>query len=279
MDTKNGCSQSKNGRPRMEIDLQEFLNLYAKGYTDELIAENLSVSRSTVIRIRKEQKLQPNRKKGGRGLGKPKENESYYLQVRQLMNDPLLSRKIWSAARKVKGDNEIKDGESLAYTATIIDPYPVVPRFAPGIASVKPEEVPESAVKFIINSMKLAEAACLAGVPGKEIFQLARIIGTEDEERKDGLALAAVMSAGYVNVDARLGEVEQPLRMTARSETWDEQMSQLINSEAIKIKEIKAKFTRYRHTVWGKTGTGMRGNGGGIRSYESAVSFSGLSRI
>lgn len=60
------------GRPRAVFDAKEFQRLYLAGYPDGAIAERLAFSRPTVVRIRRQLGLAPNRYRGQRGRGKKK---------------------------------------------------------------------------------------------------------------------------------------------------------------------------------------------------------------
>ncbi len=79
---------SRCGRPTVQIDSEAFLRLYGKGLADQAVAEALGVSRSAVVRFREHLGLDPNKKKGRRGPGKPREK---FAEIRR------------SAARKSPG--------------------------------------------------------------------------------------------------------------------------------------------------------------------------------
>jgi len=259
----------KNGRPHAEFDLEKFYDLYEKGYTDKIIADYLSISRPTVINIRKARKLKSNKERGERGVGKPNENKTYYLETKRLMNHQKIAQRIWAATKEIMNGSE-------EYAATVIDPYPIVPRYLPGIASQKPEEAYISTIDFLISSGRLFESSTTAGVPGAEIFDLAEIIDTEDEDKKNEYALKAALGAGYVNIEAKLHEA-RIIPASRRNEIWDDHKDELINF--LKIKERKApKLTVYKPQVWAKTGNGKKGNGGGYQNINNAVNSSGISR-
>lgn len=261
--------KNKNGRPHAEFNLEKFYDLYEKGYTDKAIADHLSISKSTVVNIRKTRKLKPNRERGERGVGKPNGNKSYYLEVRRLMGHQKIAQKIWAATKEIMNGSE-------EYAATVIDPYPGIPQFLPGLASQKPEEAYINTIDFLINSNRLLESSVTAGVPGLEIFNLAEIIDTEDEDKKSEYALKAALGAGYVNIDAKLHEA-RIIPANRRNEIWDNHKDQLINF--LKIKERRRpKLTTYKPQMWAKTGNGKKGNGGGYQNYDNAVNFTGISR-
>ena len=264
METK----RRKNGRPQ-QFDLEKFYELYEKGYTDKTIADSLSVSRTEVLHIRKSRDLKPNKERGVRGVGKPNENKSFYRETKRLMSHPKIAQRIWAAAKEVMNGSE-------EYAATVIDPYPGIPQFLPGLASQKPEEAYINTIDFLINSNRLLESSVTAGVPGVEIFDLAKIIDTEDDSKKNEYALKAVLGAGYINIEAKYGEVEI-IPASRRNEIWDEHRDKLINF--LKIKEPKVpRLTVYKPEIWAKTGNGKKGNGGGLKNCNDAVNFTAINR-
>ena len=69
------------GRLKAEIDQDEFLLLYKKGFTDQAIAEHFCVHRSTITRRRQQMSLPPVRKRGERGPGAVQKNLPYYVET------------------------------------------------------------------------------------------------------------------------------------------------------------------------------------------------------
>lgn len=249
---------------QVKINLKLFVELYQKGFTDEMIAQKLGISRATVIRKRRELGLRPNRKRGERGPGKVSEDKSYYVEVVRLMRH--VGKEIFSAATRYLAST---GDESKAWAATVIDPGNI-PHPAPGPHAVKVEKINLTTAKFICEYERRADMANMAGVPGPAIIELARVYKTVDEETKKELAMKAVLEAGFVRVCETVKEVVK--RGTEKISEWKQIWSERIK-KACEWAPVKKEAPR----IWAfygaacesiRTGTGQLGRGGGIRNIE-----------
>lgn len=265
----------KRGRPRANVDLKLFKTLCEQGLTDEAVAENLGTSRWTVIRLRREQGIGPNRKRGERGPGKPREDSAYHLEVRRVLQHPEIARAVCDAAREFRkeGGDPVK-----SFVATGMFPAPV-PVFPPGPHTPKADRTNLTVVKRILSAEKKVEQAAAVGVPGPSIFELARVFKTASREVIKGLALQAVKEAFFVGVHQTVAAVRKMVEQ-ARFK-FEELFSKTIGrwrhteEEALAWAPVREerKVTRFAEKLRSRIRTGKRGKGGGTLNIELRLAF------
>lgn len=198
-------------RPRAVIDKDEFLLLYRKGFSDQVIAEHFCVHRSTIARKRRQMSLPPIRKRGERGPGTVQKDMPYYAEIFRLLKH--VGKYIREETRRVRceaaaqGNKEVQERlYLLSWLAAGVDPAPV-PHPVPG-KYVQDSLRPKSErVRHLLNLEYLADRAGLAGVPGPSIINLARVFKTADEKTKSELVRQAIAEAGYVGVHETVDHV------------------------------------------------------------------------
>ncbi len=267
----------KGGRPAIEIHKETFLRLYNEGLADQIIAQNLGISRQTVIRFRESMGLKPNRKRGERGPGKVREDKSYYQEVKRVMRIPEVAREIYKAAkiyRRAGGD------EATSYVATVIDPAPT-PRVIPGPWCSPADKINLTQVKYIVTVEQQAERTGIAGVPGPAVFELAEVVKTGSERLIRKLAMAAVMQAFMVGVNETVKKVTSkigPVHLSRRAlsvlrDTWERVKNQCLAWAPVQ-EESKKRFT-FRVMGERPALTGKVGRQGGRWSLEARRAFAG----
>lgn len=216
-------------RPSAVIDEGEFLSLYKKGFSDQLIAEHFCVHRSTIARKRKQMSLPPVRKRGERGPGEVQKNAPYYAETFRLLKH--VGKYIREEARKVRceaavqGDEEVQEHlHLLSWLATGVEPAPV-PHPVPGKYMKNTLRPKSEKVRQLLNLEYLAGRAGLAGVPGPSIINLARVFKTADEKTKRELVRQAIAEAGYVGVHETVDHVLEKgfTGYESWSKLWDRQ--------------------------------------------------------
>lgn len=192
------------GRPKAVIDQDEFLFLYKKGFSDQVIAEFFCVHRSTVIRKRQQMSLPPVRKRGERGPGTVHGNLPYYVETFRLLK--YLEKHIKEEAREIYSKTAIRRNEDAqahlclhSWLATGVEPVSV-PHPVPGKYAKSASRPKSEYVRHILDMEYHAAKAGLAGVPGPSIIKLAQVYKTADERTKSELARQAMAEAGYVGV-------------------------------------------------------------------------------
>jgi hypothetical protein len=192
------------GRLKAEIDQDEFLLLYKKGFTDQAIAEHFCVHRSTITRRRQQMSLPPVRKRGERGPGAVQKNLPYYVETFRLLK--YLEEYIREEARKARSEAAAQGNEEeqnhlhlRSWLATGVEPapvpHPVPEKYVKNSLMPKPEKV-----RQLLDMEYHAARAGLAGVPGPSIIKLAQVYKTADEKTKSDLIRQAIAEAGYVGV-------------------------------------------------------------------------------
>lgn len=251
----------------VDIDLDKLVEYHKKGYTDEIIAQKLGVSRATVVRRRKQLGLKANRKRGERGPGKVKEESMYFKESMRLMK--YIGGLIYQAAAEYLA----KTGdESKAWLATIVEPG-TVPHPAPGAYYKKPENTDLGAVKFICDYERKADLSGMAGVPGPAIIELAKVYKTADEETKRSLAMKAVIEAGFVNVISTVKEVIEKgtMKLEMYKQIWSQRLKDACSWAPLKVDNSHLVRTfRFKALSYGRsrTATGQLGKQGGIRNIQ-----------
>jgi hypothetical protein len=192
------------GRPKAVIDQDEFLLLYEKGFSDQVIADHFCVHRSTIARKRQQMSLSPVRKRGERGPGTVHNDLPYYVETFRLLKH--LEKHIKEEARIVRSEAAGQGNEEAqvhiylrSWLATGVEPapvpHPVPEKYAKNALRPKSENV-----RHLLDMEYHAARAGLAGVPGPAIIKLAQVYKTADERTKSDLTRQAIAEAGYVGV-------------------------------------------------------------------------------
>lgn len=267
----------KRGRPRANVDLKLFKTLCEQGLTDEAVAESLGTSRWTVIRLRREHGIAPNRKKGERGPGKPREDNAYHLEVRRVLRRPEIAHVICDAARKFRkeGGDPVK-----SFVATGMFPAPV-PVFPPGPYTTRADKTNLTVVKRILSAEKQVEQAAAVGVPGPSIFELARVFKTASREVVERLALQAVKEAFFVGVHQTVAAVRKMAEQakikleglfSKTIECWRRTEEEALAWAPVQ-KEKKLTLSRPVKERRSRIRTGKRGKGDGTLNIELRLAF------
>ncbi|RJX20352.1 MAG: hypothetical protein C4570_03840 [Ammonifex sp.] len=273
---ESGEKNVQKGRPRIKISLRAFRALCEAGLPDDAVAEALNVSRPTVVRLRQEHSISPNRRRGERGPGRARTQKTYYEETKRVLGNPKVARTLGDAAREFRksGGDEVK-----SFIATGLDPAPV-PVFLPGPYTSDPEKTNITTVKYVLKAEERAQQAAVAGVPGPAVFQLARVIKTASESVVRRLAAKAVSEAFFVGlhqtVDAVCSWVEK-LKLNLEDlfeksrERWGE-----VKEKALAwapVKEEKKPLFRFRAPSDNRVRTGKVGSGGGRQNVEARRAF------
>lgn len=269
----------KRGRPRIKVNLSSFRALCGAGLSDEAVAEALNISRPTVIRLRQEHGVSPNRKRGERGPGKARTQKTYYEETKRVLNNPEVAQVLSAAARDFRksGGDEVK-----SFISTGLDPAPV-PVFLPGPYASDPEKTNITTVKYVLKAEERARQAAVAGVPGPAVFQLARVIKTASESVVRRLALKAVAEAFFVGVHQTVDAVcswTEKLKLNLEDlfdrsrECWEE-----VKETALAwapVKKEKRPLFRFRAPSDNRARTGKAGSGGGRQNIEARRAFAAV---
>lgn len=266
----------KKGRPRIKVDLKAFKALCEAGLPDDAVAEALNISRPTVVRLRQERRISPNRRRGERGPGRARTQKTYYEEVKRVLSKPEVARTLGDAAREFR-----KNGgdEAKSFVATGLDPAPV-PVFLPGPYVSDPEKTNITTVKYILKAEERAQRAAVAGVPGPAVFQLARVIKTASKDVVRCLALKAVAEAFFVGVH----QTVEVVRKTADGlklkleDLFDRSRRgwQEVKEKALAwapVKEEKKPLFRFRTPSDNRVRTGKVGAQGGRQNIEARRAF------
>ncbi|MEW6771828.1 MAG: hypothetical protein AB1330_10645 [Bacillota bacterium] len=274
--SENSEKNVQKGRPRLKVNLKAFKALCRAGLPDEAVAEALNVSRPTVVRLRREHSISPNRRRGERGPGKARAQKTYYGEAKRVLANPDVARALGDAARDFR-----KNGgdEAKSFIATGLDPAPV-PVFVPGPYASDPEKTNITAVKYILKAEERARQAAVAGVPGPAVFQLARVIKTASKNVVRRLALKAVAEAFFVGVHQTVDAVcswAEKLKLNLQDlfdrsrRGWQE-----VKEKALAwapIQEEKKPLFRFRVPSGGRSRTGKVGSRGGRQNIRVRRAF------
>jgi len=256
--------------------MKAFRALCEAGLADEAVAEALNISRPTVVRLRQEHNISPNRKRGGRGPGKARAQKTYYEEARRVLNNPEVARAVRHAAREFRQNG---GDEAKSFIATGLDPAPV-PVFTPGPYASDPEKTNLTRVEYILEFEERVQRAAVAGVPGPAVFQLARVIKTASKEVVRSLALKAVAEAFLVGVHQTVNAV------CSWTENLKLNLEDLFEKSQARWKEVKEKalawapvkqekkpLFRFRGHSDGHGRTGKIGRGGGRQNIHTRRAF------
>lgn len=273
---ESGEKNVQKGRPRIKIRLRDFKALCEAGLPDEAVAEALNVSRPTVVRLRQEHGISPNRKRGERGPGKARTQKTYYEETKRVLNKPEVAQALSAAAREFRksGGDEVK-----SFIATGLDPAPI-PVFLPGPYVSDPEKTNITTVKYVLKAEEHAQRAAAAGVPGPAVFQLARVVKTASEGVVRRLALKAVSEAFFVGVHQTVEMVQKTvdgLKLRLEDlfdrfrESWRETKEKALAWPP--VQEEKKPFFRFRAPSDNRSRTGKIGSQGGRQNVQSRRAF------
>lgn len=256
-----------------EDQVKKLLDLHGMGYSDIDIAERLGVSRYVVMRYRKTAGLPANRARGDRGLGKPKDNESYYLYTQRVLKNHLIADAMRKAIAKLLHLGRITF--ESAFVAMGMEParliHPQLPRFAQD-----PEKMTFPAGEKIARVEQYIERSGLAGVPGPGIMELAKVVKTNDEKAKEYWAEQAVLESGLVTATATVSMIDNcvvlPTPVQRFIEKWRQEIEQVreFTRNRMPVKKIARGFTRIREYISSRTGKKGR-QGGTINIAERAA--------
>lgn len=274
--SENSEKNVRKGRPRLKVDLKAFKALCEAGFADDAVAEALGVSRPTVVRLRQEHNISPNRKRGGRGPGRVRAKKTYYGEVRRVLSNPEIARALSDAARSFR-----KSGgdETKSFIATGLDPAPILRVFVPSSYS-DPKKMDITAVKRILKTEERAQQAAVAGVPGPPVFQLARVIKTASENVVRRLAMKAVAEAFFVGVHETVDAVcswTEKLKLNLEDlfdrsrRGWQE-----VKEKALAwapVQEEKKPLFRLRAFMGSRPRTGKAGSRGGTQNIQARRAF------
>lgn len=274
--SENSEKNVQKGRPRLKVNLKAFKALCRAGLPDEAVAEALNVSRPTVVRLRREHSISPNRKRGERGPGKARAQKTYYGEAKRVLANPDVARALGDAARDFRRSG---GDEAKSFIATGLDPAPV-PVFVPGPYAPDPEKTNITTVKYVLRAEEHAQQAAVAGVPGPAVFQLARVIKTASKDVVRRLALKAVAEAFFVGVHQTVDAVcswAEKLKLNLQDlfdrsrRGWQE-----IKEKALAwapVQEEKRPFFRFRASADNRTRTGKVGDQGGRQNIQARRAF------
>lgn len=252
------------GRPKNQVDLAKIRELHAKGYPDGEIAARMGLSRAAVVRARKEMGLAANRKRGERGPGMPKADETYARCAERLLKHlGAVRKKAWEMYFQGK------IGISTAIAATYM-PASKVPHPAPLPYAGKAENTTRGAAEKAVQYECRAAFANIAGVPGTAILTLARVYKTASPAEIDRLAEEAVLEAGYIGAEAKVRDVEKGVvRPVPLKQIADLKLERLVDAAnwapGGKLRK-KRKFSG--RTKAGVQKSGKKGKQGGIQDIE-----------
>lgn len=264
-------------RPKKEIDFLKFDQLYAGGYTDAMIARELGVDRSTVVRRRQALGLPANRKRGQRGPS-VRDSEPYWLAVKRSI------KYVWNyiidAARQYYKETGDFERYFICY---ILEPRPMY-HGAPGPHAPDPARMNFTSAKRIVDFEQTMEMTSMAGVPGPAVLELAKVYKSADEETCQRLARQAVETAGLVNCYATVSEVKELINPKDFFRYWKEQLNQAFSWVPYKqwerVKTFR-KAARVKERVKEAVNSvipgraGKRGKGGGITSIHNYCAYQG----
>lgn len=256
---------------------KNLLDLHAKGYTDGEIAGRIGVSRYAVMRYRKAHSLKGNCRPGDRGLGRPKDGESYYLYTQRVLKNPLVAAAIRKAIAKLFQLGRIT--AETAFVALGMEPARLTHPDPPPYAQ-DPERMAFSTGERIAKIEQFIERSGLAGVPGRAIMELAKIIKTSDEAEKERLAEQAVIEEGLVTSSATVAAIDWYVSTVTPVQEfiakWREEIEQIrefTKNAPEKVRKGFAKgFTKVREYI---NRTGKKGKQGGVINIAARTAWAG----
>lgn len=269
--------QNLGGRPGAEIDQKVLRELHRNGLTDQQIAEHLQVSRQTVIRFRQALGLEPNRKRGGRGAGAVREDKAYYEEAKRVMRIPEVARAIYRAAKEYRNAG---GDEAASYVATVIDPAPI-PRVVPGPWCSPADKINLTQIKYIVTVEQQTERAVVAGVPGPDVFELARVIKSGSPRLIRKLALGAVVNAFFVGIHETVAKVMaelNPVYLSRRALSAVKNVWEQIRRACLEWAPVQAESRRSIVRIFAGghgNGTGKVGKGGGRANLHDRTAWLG----
>lgn len=262
------------GRTAQDIDIVELIELHSKGYPDGEIAKRLNTSRRTIIRRREELGLKANRKVGEKSFHY-KETEPYWQAVRRALK--YVGHYIANAAREYY--RKTKDWLRF-FISGFVEPKPMF-HPAPGQWAAEPERMYIKHVKYITDFEKNMNMVSLAGVPGPEILELARLYKTADKELCKELAMKAVEGTGFVNANDTVDMVSECIPPDQYEAFWEEEEQEAINWTPNKqwepVKKLRNVVRKLTNSF--SSGSGKRGKGGGRKNikdhqaYQAAMGY------
>lgn len=278
---KRLCLASNHGK----VDEHLLIVLNTKGMDDGSIAKEMGCSRRAVKAARERLNLSANRKRGERGLGWW--NGTYYEAVLEAMKIHFIARHIFQAARCYYNLN---NDEHTAWAATIVEPL-ALRHPEPGIAG-QADRIYPFLVKKIGQYEATAARAGVVGVPGPAILEMYRQKDTVSVEQRDmfmsHLAQKSVEEAGYINENVTVELVIQgglkPIPAKIWHSFWATYSEMAVAWAPAADPEPKTsipdswKKTERLTRDTGTKGTGKKGKGGAINSFEKAVAISGINR-
>lgn len=255
-------------RPRANINLERFKELYHVGYTDLQIALKLGISRVTILRQRQELGYPPNREVGERGIS-VNENEAYWLLIRRSL--PHIGKFLQQAAREYY--QKTSDWERY-FIAMVMEPkemfHPI-----PGPYAGDPEKMNFKNTKYITDFEKGLSNVGLAGVPGPTVIELIRVYKSADQETCKQLARKAVEEAGYVRTDTLVKDVEKCITPEELQAHWEEQEREAFDWTPVQDWG-RQRETIYRdYNTYYSAGSGQVGSTGSINSISNTQAFLG----
>jgi hypothetical protein len=245
------------------------LELHSQGYPDGDIAEELKVSRPTIIRRRKELGLKANRRKGERGMVF-KEDEPYWQVARRAKQH--IGRYISEAASEIY--RETKDWYRFQISG-VLEPKPLTQQ-VPGPYYQNPDRMYQKHIKYITDTEKSMDMVGLAGVPGPAFLELLKVYKSGKMEVIKRLAREAVETAGFVNAHATVQDVDECTPPEIQMKHWEKEEQGAMDWSPIKEWEPVKKLGRaYSKVAASVSRTGKRGRGGGIMNIENHIAFQG----
>lgn len=256
---------------------KELLDLYAMGYCDGEIAQKISVSRYAVVRYRKAHGLRANRSRGDRGLGRPREDESYYLYTQRILKNPSISSLMHKTVAKL-----LRLGRITAETAFVVfgmEPARLIHLNPPPYAQ-DPAKMTFAVGQKIAKIEQFIERAGIAGVPGQAIIELAKVIKTADEAEKERLAELAVMEAGFVTSSATVGGVtwyvSSIIPMQEYIAKWNEELEQIREFTKNAPEKLRRGFAFAKASGGRINRTGKKGKQGGVINIAARTAWIGV---
>jgi hypothetical protein len=156
----------------------------------------------------------------------------------------------------------------------VVEPKPMTQQL-PGPYCQNPDKMYQKNIKYITDTEKSMDMIGIAGVPGPEIFKLAKVYKSGKLEAIKELARKAVETAGFVNAHATVRDVDECTPPETYLEYWDNREQEALDWNPIKEWEPVRKIGTALKKVADRARTGKRGRGGGVMNIDTHIAFQG----
>ncbi|MCF8010913.1 MAG: helix-turn-helix domain containing protein [Clostridiales bacterium] len=251
---------------------EKFYEYYKQKYSDKAIAKMTGVSYQAVQKWRKKHGLKPNRKKGGRTVGKIRDDRPLYKEAKRVLNNKDISCIIRDAAYEFLVKKGINTHTEITAWASLIIPPAEVFHPAPGGYCIPPENTNLTHTSYAAHMESRQDKAGLCGVPSVELLEKAiELSNTKDAGKK---LADLVGSCGYIEEHRTVGEVRQrvPDQQKKWEKIWDEYKEKSISWAPVQ-RESKSKAGGIQEKI---RVSGKKGKGGGTKNIQAAKAFQGV---